>query len=524
MRNIGRKNEQAFWAPIPQAYTLTRVSMAGSLNGLQALNRGLDLRVTPFVTSGASRVIVNGDLDEDFERDAGLDLKYGITAGLNLDVTVNTDFAQVEVDDEQVNLTRFALFFPEKRDFFLENSGQFTVGSATSFNRIADLFFSRRIGLSATGESVPILGGARLSGKLGRNDIAVMSVRTDDALDRPGESFFVSRYSRNFLTRSRVGALFISKDEMGGADFNRTYAADMTLAPLEALTISGFIAKTETPGLRGNDTGAYLNATYLDAKWRIYGEYADLDDNFNPEVGFVPRTGITMTKLHLERSPRPDWLGIRVLTPMVNWTYYTDQTGRRVSDRWHFMNGTRFDNGAYLNIWYNRYFERLDDVFTLGGVDIPVGDYTFGEWRVSFTSNPARRLYYGLTWAPQEFYDGTRQEGQVSLGARVTDRLSAEGSYTRNEVELANGGFDVDLASLRVDFALSPTMTLRSVTQYNSQSEQFGSSVRFRWEYSPGSDLYVTYDEVQRDPRDPLGLTEYKDRRLILKATYLISR
>jgi hypothetical protein len=524
MRNIARKNEQAYWAPIPQAYTLTRVSLAGSLNGLAGLNRGLDLRVTPFVTSGASRVLEEGVTDESFERDAGLDLKYGLTAGLNLDLTVNTDFAQVEVDDEQVNLTRFALFFPEKRDFFLENSGQFSVGSATAFNRIVDLFFSRRIGLSPEGESVPITAGARMTGKVGRNDIAVMNVRTDGAFGVPDQNFFVSRYSRSFLSRSRVGGMFISKDDIGGPGYNRTYALDMSLAPHPSLTVMGFVGKTQTPDLDGDDMGGYLNATWLDARWRIYGEYADLEDNFNPEVGFVPRTGITMTKLHLERNPRPDWLGIRVLSPMVNWTYYTDQTGRKVSTRWHFMNGTRFDNGAYFNVWYNRYFERLDDVFTLGGVPIPAGDYTFGEWRFSFNSNPARRMYYSLVYAPQTFYDGRRQDGTVSLGARITDRLSAEARYSRNEVDLANGNFDVDLAALRVDLALSPTVSLRSITQYNSQSDQFGASARFRWTYQPGSDIYLTYDEVRRDPRDPTGLSEFRDRRLIVKATYLLSR
>ena len=524
MRNIGRKNEQAFWAPIPKAYTLTRVSMAGSLNGLESLERGLDLRITPFVTSGASSVLESGVTDDDLQGDMGVDLKYGITPSLNLDVTVNTDFAQAEVDDEQVNLTRFPLFYPEKRDFFLENSGQFAVGSATSINRVADLFFSRRIGLSDAGDNVPIIGGARLTGKIGRNDVAVLNVRTDDAFGQSGENFIVTRYSRNVFARSRVGALFVNKDEVGGPAYNRTYAADMSLAPHPSFTVVGFLAKTETPGVSGGEMGSYLNATWLDDTWRIYGEFADLEDGFNPEVGFVPRRGIVTSKLHMERNPRPDWLGIRMLSPMVNWTYTTDQTGRKLSTRWHFMNGTRFDNGAYFNVWYNRYFERLDDAFTVGGIQIPVGDYTFGEWRVSFDSNPARRIYYTLSYSPQDFYDGTRSDKSVSLGARITDRLSTEAQYTRNDVDLANGSFDVDLASVRVDFALSPTMTLRSVTQYNSQSDQLGTSARLRWTYSPGSDLYVTYDEVHRDPRDPTGLLEYRDRRLIVKATYLLSR
>ncbi|MGI9627555.1 MAG: DUF5916 domain-containing protein [Longimicrobiales bacterium] len=521
MRNMGQKNEQAFWAPVPQAYTVTRVSRAGSLGGLQNLNRGLDLRVTPFVTGGASRVLDQGLEDDAFQRDMGVDLKYGITPGLNLDLTVNTDFAQAEVDDEQVNLTRFPLFFPEKRDFFLENSGTFNVGSATPFNRLADLFFSRRIGISETGESVPILGGARLTGKIGRNDIALMDVQTDGAFGRSAENFLVTRYSRNLFSRSRVGGLFINRAETDGEHLNRTYAADMSLAPHPAFTVIGFVAKTETPGETAGETGAYLNATWLDTDWRIYGEFADFDDGFNPQVGFLPRRGIRQGKLHLERNPRPDRWGIRMMSPMMNWTYTTDQSGRMLSNRWHYMVGTRFDNGAYLNVWYNRIFERLDDPFTLNEVTIGAGDYSFGEWRVSFDSNPARRMYYGLIYSPQTFFDGDRTDATLRLGARLTDRFSAEGQYSRNDVSLSGGEFVVDLASLRVDFALSPTMTLRSVTQYNSLTDQFSSSARFRFTYSPGSDLYVVYDELRRDPNT---LAEYRDRRLILKATFLVSR
>lgn len=520
MRNIGRKNEQAFWAPIPQAYTLTRVSLAGSLNGMQSLSRGMDLRVTPFVTSGSSRVLDAGTEADSWERDVGVDLKYGITSGLNLDLTVNTDFAQAEVDDEQVNLTRFPLFFPEKRDFFLENSGNFNVSSAQGFARLADLFFSRRIGIAENGESVPILGGARLTGKIGRNDIALMDVQTDEAYGLSGENFLVARYSRNILARSRVGGMFINRVETDGDGFNRTYAADVSLAPHPSLSVVSFLAKTETPGVTGGETGSYLNAEWLDQNWRIFGEFADFDDDFNPEVGFLPRRGIMTTKIHFERTPRPERWGIRMLSPMMNWTYTTDQTGLQLSRRMHFMMGTRFDNGAYMMMWYNDHFERLVDDFTLRGVTIDSGDYKFGEWRFSFDSNPARRFYYGLIYSPQTFFDGTRTDGTVKVGARITDRLSTEGQYARNDVSLVNGGFVVDLASLRVDLALSATMTLRSVTQYNSFTDQFGTSARFRWTYRPGSDVYVVYDEVRRDPQT---LFEFRDRRLILKATYLFS-
>ena len=202
MRNIRRKNEQVFWAPIPKAYDLARVSLAGSLTDLRSLNRGLDLRLKPFVAGGGLRTLAEGTSREG---DIGLDVKYGVTAALNLDLTINTDFAQAEVDDERVNLTRFPLFFPEKRDFFLENAGQFIVGATASNRQLADLFFSRRIGLSDSGDHIPILGGARLTGKIGQNSISMMDVQTDEAFGEPGVNFYVARYSRDILTRSRIG-------------------------------------------------------------------------------------------------------------------------------------------------------------------------------------------------------------------------------------------------------------------------------------------------------------------------------
>ncbi len=528
MRNIGRRNEQAFWAPIPKPYEIAKVSLAGTLTGISSLARGRDLRITPFITSGASRVTDAGVVDNSFQRDMGIDVKYGLSAGLNLDVTVNTDFAQAEVDDEQVNLTRFPLFFPEKRDFFLENSGQFKVGSTAGFSRLAELFFTRRIGLSPTGEQVPILAGARLTGKVGRNDVAVLNVQTDNAFGRSGENFLVTRYSRHFLSRSRVGGLFINKSETDGDHFNRTFAVDMTLVPNDALTVTGFIAKTETPGITDGESASYLNATWLDQNWRVYGEFADFGDNFNPEVGFLPRRGIRQSRLHFEGNPRPDRLGIRVLEPMVNMTYITDQQNRLVTRRWHTMVGTRFDNGASFVVWYNLHYQRLDEPFFVqDGVAIAPGGYDFGEWRLSFDSNPARRFYYGLNYSPQNFYDGTRTDKTVTLGTRLSSRLSAEGSYARNDIELAAAAFDVELASLRIDYALSPAMTLRAITQHNSATEQWSTSARFRYTYRPGSDIYFVYDELRRDIDDPTGLgvlNEYRDRRLILKVTHLLTR
>jgi hypothetical protein len=521
MRNIGRKNEQAFWAPIPKGHGITRVSQAGILTDLTGLSRGMDLRIKPFAVGGG-RSVADGSTRNTMQRDVGVDLKYGIAPGFNLDLTLNTDFAQAEIDDERVNLTRFALFFPEKRDFFLENAGQFNVGSTASLFRLADLFFSRNIGLTERGEHVPILGGARLTGKQGRNNVAVMSVQTDDAFGMQGENFFVSRYSRDVLSRSKVGGIFINKQAMGGGHFNRTYAGDMTLALTPAINVNGFLAKTSSPGESDGQLGGHFRAGYLDRSWNVYAEYTDLQDNFNAEVGFVPRVGIRTSKFHVERNPRPGRFGIRVMEPMINVTNTTDQSGRVVTRQWHYMVGTRFENGAYLNLWYNDYYEVLDRPFRLRpDVIIAPGTYNYGDFRASFSSSNARRFYYSLAYSPQTFFGGTRTDSDVRLGMRVSSRLATEGQFSRNDVKLPVGEFTANIGSARVDYALSPTMTLRTLTQYNSLTRQWSTSSRFHYIYRPGSDFYLVYNNVRRDIP---GLVEFRDHHLILKFTYLLSR
>jgi hypothetical protein len=519
MRNIRRKNEQVFWAPVPKAYGLTRVSLAGAMTGMTGLSRGLDLRVKPFLVAGGRRDRTAGTVRTASLNDAGLDLKYGLGAGLNLDLTLNTDFAQAEVDEEQVNLTRFGLFFPEKREFFLENSGQFNVNTN---DRKAYLFFSRRIGLSGTGQPIPIIGGARLTGKADRHNLALMNIHTEGALGQPAQNFLVARYSRDVLARSKIGGLVVNKESVGNARFNRTFAVDTTLALTRSFTINSFLAKTSTPGLVDGDLAFYGRAAFRNSRWNIYGQYMDLQDNFNAEVGFVPRVGIRTTKFHIERNPRPNKYGIRLMEPMINMTYTTDQHNRLLSRRVHHMVGTRFQNGAYLNVMYNRSFERLDVPFRIQrGVTIPAGTYAFGELDLSFNSNPARRVYQRFSVSPQTFYDGTRTDVTAALGVRPISQFAAEAQYARNDIDAPWGAFVVNLATLRLDLALSPRMTVRTLSQYNSSTAQLSNSVRLNFIYRPGSDLYVVYDELTADLP---GLPEVRNRQFVMKMTYLLSR
>ena len=521
MRSIRHKNEQVYWSPVPKPYSLTQVSMAGSLTGMTNINRGLDLRVKPFLVTGGRHNRLGGVLDSGGFRDVGLDVKYGLKAGLALDVTANTDFAQAEVDEQQVNLTRFPLFFPEKRDFFLENSGQFTI-SNQGLERLTDLFFSRRIGLSDTGQPIGIKGGARVTGKMpGGHNVAIMDLATDEWSGRPGENVLVARYSKDIARRSKIGGLVVNKDAIGADRFNRTMAVDGMFAPNSSFSLHSFLAKTSTPGVTDEQQAFHARALYLNTRWNTFAEYTDIDSNFNAEVGFVPRRGIRTTKVHLERNPRPGGL-IRVFEPMINIIYTTDQHNRLLTRRIHQMLGTRFQNGTYLNVFWNRWFENLDEPFRIHRtVTIPVGAYRFNEFVFIYNSNPARRFYQRASYSPQTFYDGTRTNLDLTVGLRGGSRAAFEYSLQHNDVDLPWGRFAVNLSVVRLDYAMSPRMTLRSLTQFNSDTRQFSPSVRYNYVYRPGSDIFVTYDELQSNLT---GAPQIRNRQVAVKLTYLLSR
>jgi hypothetical protein len=529
MRNIRRKNEQVFWAPVPKAYGLTRVSLAGTLTGMQSLSQGMDLKLKPFVVSGVRDSRMGPDLrTTSFLRDAGLDLRYGVSAGLNLDLTYNTDFAQVEADEQQVNLTRFSLLFPEKRDFFLENAGIFNFGTGGTFTGSSvetDLFFTRRIGLSDSGQPIPIVGGVRLAGKAGGHNIGLLNIQTDSAFGKPDENFLVGRYSRDVLRRSRIGAIVINKEAAGGSSrFNRTLGADANLALGRHVQVNSFLAKTSTPGLNGKDVAFFGRVAYRSPMWNLSLNYLDVQDNFNAEVGFVQRQGVRTTKAYFSPTPRPGRAHIRLMEPMVVVTYMTDQSNRMVGRTLHYMVGTSMDDGAFINVIYQRNLDVLDQPFQIQrGVTIPAGTYRFDELVLTYNTSPARRFYERFTYSPQQFYGGTRHELTAAVGMRATRHLSTELQYRRNDVSLPYGAFLVNLAILRVDYALSPRMTVRSLTQYNSSTHELSNSVRFNFIYRPGSDLYIAYNDLQQTALER-GMFAPADRQLVLKFNYLLAR
>ena len=527
-RHTRRKNESVLWSPIPKAYTLTRVSLAGEMRGLQQISRGLDLRLKPFLVGGVRNLETSATTKStDAIKDIGLDARYGLTSGLNLDVTINTDFAQVEVDEQQVNLTRFGLFYPEKRDFFLENSNFFTMGTGSAFTVTqvqTDLFFSRRIGLSDAGTPIPILGGVRVAGKSGRNNIGVLDIQTDDLFNTRGANFFVGRYSRDVLRRSRVGAIFINKDTVGNGHFNRTFGVDANLIPSANLQVQSYVAKTETPGLDGNDMAWFGRIAYRDPKWNLYLNYLDVQQNFNAEAGFVQRTGIRTTKAHFGPTPRPSKGSVKLFEPMYVLTYTTDQNNRLVYRNHHLMLGTTLRDDTFINVFYQKVLDVIDVPFRIRpDVTIPVGAYSMHEWYFTLNTSPGKRFYSRATVSPVDFYGGTRVNTSLAGGARVSSRFSTELQYNRNDVRMPWGNFLVNLSTLRVDYTFSPRMTVRSLSQYNTSTHEINNNVRFNFIYRPGSDIYIVYNDLSQTglPADIFGR---KDRQLVVKATYLLQR
>ena len=347
-----------------------------------------------------------------------------------------------------------------------------------------------------------------------------MDIQTNDAFGDPGENFLVTRYSRDILSRSKIGGLFINRQS--GSHYNRTMAADATLALGRHLSINSFLAKTSSPDVTNGDMMFWGRVGWLDPSWNLFAQYTDIQDNFNAELGFIPRRGIRTTNFHFGPTPRPKKFNIRVMRPMINVNYTTDQNNRLVTRRIHYMVGFRMENGAFINFIYNRLFEQLDVPFQIQpDVTIPAGAYSFGQWQFTLDSDPSRRIYERFTYSPQTFFDGTRNDIDATVGVRASDRFATEFQYRRNDVELPGGDFVVNLGILRLDYALSPRTTLRGLFQYNSSTRELSTNVRFNFRYTPGSDIYVAYDELRFDDQT---MSFVKDRRFVVKMNYLLSR
>ncbi len=518
LRNVRRKNEESTWAPLPRNLNLYKISMAGELQGLEGLSKVLNLQVKPFaLVGGTSHRDAADRLTSEGVLDGGIDLKYGVTSNLTLDITYNTEFSQVEADYQQINLTRFSLYFPEKRDFFLENAAIFSIGSPDD----AMIFFSRRIGISPLGEEIPLLGGVKLAGKAGRFNIGLINLQAQAMSELPANNFTVLRLSRDILGKSAIGLMVTNRQSEVSGDFNRAFCVDGDFILGDNFSMSGYYAGTSSPGLEGRNRAAKLGFQWISDLWDCYGYYFDIQENFNAEMGFVKRTGIRRFQTHLGFTPEPDIKGIKQLSPHIFFAYTADQENTLLLREEHIHFPVNFINGGHISIQWNEDHEFVDYPFPIQrDITVPVGIYTSPWWQADFSTNRSLRLYGSMSYRWGGFYGGNSRILNVSTGWRPTPSFASEISVIYNDVNLPQGDFANHLLRVRTIYNFSTRLALMSLIQWNGDTDEVNVNIRFNFIHKPGSDLFIVYNERRLVEGLPAGI---RDRALLIKFTYLFN-
>ena len=552
-RTIRRKNELAFLTPVPIAAGrggIFRVSDAATLVGLEVPNGGNNLEIKPYGIADLTT-----DLEASTPRrnagdgDAGLDVKYGITPNLTADLTYNTDFAQVEVDEQQVNLTRFSLFFPEKREFFLEGSGIFNFarggggsgrrnsalrqeggGSRGGFGagNAPTLFYSRRIGLEGD-TVVPIVGGGRVTGKMGAFDVGALNIQTDDEEISGAEptNFTVVRVKRDIFRRSSIGALFTNRSvSVVGDGSNQVYGADATFSFYDNVNVLAYLARTQTPGLDAEDMSYQGQFTYAGDRYGFQAEHLVVEDNFVPEVGFLRRDNFRRSYATGRFSPRPRSIeAIRQFRLEGSVDYIlTADTGHVETRQTQLGFSTEFENSDRLGVSVADNYELLMEPFEPApGVTLPVGGYGFRDIEATYSPGAQRRLTGTFTVRIGEYFNGDiRSVGFTRGRLELTPQLSIEPTLSVNWIDTPQGSFRTDLIVSRVTYTFTPRMFFSGLIQYNSSTDTISTNLRLRWEYSPGSELFVVYAEDRNtDPLRPDRFSQLRNRGLVVKVNRL---
>jgi hypothetical protein len=519
-RTIQRKLEEDRWSGARLELQFLQVSEAGEISGLEGLTQGIGLDFRPFVagrwlhTNATGRDTLTGK--------PGLDAFYNFTPSLKLTATVNTDFGETEVDARQINLSRFSLFFPEKRSFFLEDAGVFSFSNATrgAAGRIPSTrsdvipFFSRQIGLLA-GEEVPIDFGLKLTGKIGRTDIGVLDVRTRDIPSVREKNFFVGRVKRNFLQQSYVGALVTSGNPALPGSSN-TYGVDVRLATSRFLggsrnvVLNAFGLRSANEGVSGRDWSYGFSAEYPNDLVNLQLIWRDVQENFRPALGFVSRRNLRLLRVGGDYNPRPrDFLGLQQMFYGAYYTRFTRLDNGQVESwqlhfvgpfDWHFNSGDSVH--AILSPEVN--YERLFEPFSIfPGVVLPPGEYRFTRWRINGMSAGKRRLQVNFGWNLGEYWSGRADEVTTTFQYKIPPRFTI--SFTTNQTfaRLPQGNFVSRILSWQANYAASPFLTFSNLIQYDNQSRNLGWQSRVRWILQPGNDFFFAFSQGWL--QDPAG-------------------
>ena len=506
-RNIRKSNEIAFWAEMPVGLDLKRLSLAGTLTNLDLRSPG-NLKLIPYVLGRLDKDFTITDSKYKTGFEVGGDIKYSITPSLTLDLTYNTDFAQVEVDDQQVNLDRFNLFFPEKRPFFLENAGLFSVGSPGE----VDLFFSRRIGIGNNGSVVPIIGGARLSGKLNRTNVGLLSMWTEDVTDQGIEenNFTVARVNHEFKGRSALGAVFINREGLqSDNNYNRTFALDGKLGLGRKARMSGFYAQTKDPNDRDNAHSFKLQTTYNWNNLEMRAGYTEVGEGFNPEVGFLLRSSFKKPEgliLYHLRPKKPD-AKILEYRPHISYRGYWNFDGFQETGFLHIDNHFEWKSGNELHTGVNITKEGVVNPFDISrgrNVIVDAGVYDHAESQIIFFTNQSKPFSMNLRSVIGGSFGGTRYIETITGRYRAGDRFNIDATFQYNNFQLPNGDFTANILSTRLSYAFKPNIYLQGLIQHNTSDKLWAANVRFGWLQQANTGLFVVWNYNLQDG-DPLN-------------------
>jgi len=489
------------------------------LEGLADIRPGRSFQLKPYVAGGAAR---NYSLDErDTKFDAGIDFKYGLTPNLTADFTYRTDFAQTEVDDVQVNLTRFPTYYPEKRQYFLEGARIFDFG----VRRDAEVFYSRRIGLTESGLPVPILLGGRLNGKQGKYYLGALNIQTAAARgpgvpDAPSTNWTVLRVSRDLFRRSRVGLILTNRTARGGAvSDNRVLGVDGTFYRGNAINVDGFLAAVSDAAIAGTGWAGRAAGAVDTDRYGLSATYLDVQEGFRPGIGFVSRRDVRRVSAAARYSPRPRAMGIRRLFIEPRLDYFERHDGTPESRDRGLTVRSEFDSGESVSLQINDNLENLLRPFAIRpAVFIPAGVYRFTDATLGLSAYGGRPVSGGLHLTKGNFYDGQRTSLALSGAWRVNRHVSLAPSYSANLVTVSGASFTTHLVRTRLNWTFSSLLSAEGLVQWSNDSRALVTNVRLNWIYRPGTDFYLVYTEID----DTRGAFQPRNRTVIAKINYIL--
>jgi len=544
-RELRRNNEEMNWSNYRRGFQFNQVSQAGNLTGLRNLGLTQRFRFQPYVTGSGSQFNVTDTPYNDADGAIGVeDFKVQITSNLTADITVNTDFAQVEDDSERVNLTRFPLFFPEKREFFLESASNFDFGSSGGrggggygMSPAVLLYHSRRIGLVG-GEPVPLLYGAKMTGKVGSTNVGIVNAQTGDSdlftSDEgedwlySGKNFTVLRLKQDVFARSTIGVIYTNAQ--GAGEYNRVAGVDASFRFWDYMSIGGEIASVVSDSNLLADEEAADNpitgrfaAGWNSDQWNISGTYQRVDADFRTDLGYLRRRDIVQQSYRAGWNPRPGFApAIRQFRFSGSYNHLTDVDGRLLTETQGLSASTSFQSGDSVSVTVGRDFDRLDYTFWLDyddGIYVPPGDYTTTDWSMHVNTFNARRISGRFRVNGGGYWNGTRQSFSPGGTVRFNEKFSLSPSYSYNHVDLPTGIYDTHTVSLRATYNFNERWLTNSLVQYNSVSGRASVYARLRYVINEIDSFYLVYKSTRTYDDIWDGIA---DHQLIAKMTYSV--